>query len=95
MRGHRRKESSGEARRGVCASTRPLARIGVQRDPWEGPSDFAARATQALPNESERVRQISETYIALRYAAGPGGVNLHEFAREVNAFGAGRHINTL
>ena len=45
-----------------------LARIGLQRDPWEGPSDFATRAAESLPNESERVRQITKTYIALRYA---------------------------
>ena len=67
-----------------------LARIGLQRDPWEGPSDFATRAAQSLPNESERVRQITETYIDLRYAPGPGAANLHEFAKEVNAFNTHR-----
>jgi transglutaminase-like putative cysteine protease len=67
-----------------------LARIGVQRDPWEGPSDFSKRAAQSLPNESERVRQITGTYIALRYAPGPARANLHEFAKEVSAFTAQR-----
>jgi transglutaminase-like putative cysteine protease len=67
-----------------------LARIGVQRDLWEGPSDFATRAAQSLPNESERVRQITETYIALRYAPGPAAISLHKFAKEVNAFTARR-----
>jgi transglutaminase-like putative cysteine protease len=67
-----------------------LARIGLQRDPWEGPSDFATRAAQSLPNESERVRQITKTYITLRYAPGPGAANLREFAREVNAFNTRR-----
>jgi transglutaminase-like putative cysteine protease len=65
-----------------------LARIGVQRDPWEGPSDFAKRAAQSLPNESERVRQITGRYIALRYAPGPAATSIHEFTREVNAFTA-------
>jgi transglutaminase-like putative cysteine protease len=65
-----------------------LARAGVQRVPWEGPSDFATRAAQALPNESRRVRQITETYIALRYAPEPAAANLREFAKAVNAFGA-------
>ena len=69
---------------------RKLSRIGVQRDPWEGPSDFAIRAAQSLPNESERVRQITKTYIALRYAPESGAANLHEFAKEVNAFTAHR-----
>ena len=67
-----------------------LARIGVQRDPWEGPSDFAIRASQSLPNESERVRQITETYIALRYGPGAAAIGLDKFAREVNAFTAHR-----
>ena len=67
-----------------------LARIGLQRDPWEGPSDFATRAAESLLNESERVRQITKTYIALRYAPEPGAANLHEFAKEVNAFNTHR-----
>jgi transglutaminase-like putative cysteine protease len=67
-----------------------LARIGVQRDPCEGPSDFAKRAAQSLPNESERVRQITGRYIALRYAPGSDVSSLHKFAREVNAFTAHR-----
>jgi transglutaminase-like putative cysteine protease len=67
-----------------------LTRIGVQRDPWEGPSDFATRAAQSLPNQSERVRQITETYIALRYAPGSDVISLHKFAKEVNAFTAHR-----
>src|SRR5439155_26838498 len=72
---------------------RKLTRIiGVQRDPWEGPSDFATRAAQSLPNESERVRRITETYIALRYAPGPAAANIHEFAKEINAFNAHRSV---
>jgi transglutaminase-like putative cysteine protease len=67
-----------------------LARIGVQRDPWEGPSDFATRVAQSLPNQSERVRQITGTYIALRYAPPPAASSLHQFAKEVNAFTARR-----
>ena len=67
-----------------------LARIGVGRDPWEGPSDFATRAAQSLPNESKDIRQVTETYIALRYAPGPAAVNLREFAKKVTAFSANR-----
>jgi len=42
-----------------------------------------------LPNESERIRQILNTYIALRYAAEPASVAvaLDGFAKEVRAFG--------
>jgi transglutaminase-like putative cysteine protease len=67
-----------------------LIRLGVRRDPWEGPSDFSQRAAQLLPNESERIREISNTYIALRYAAEPAGVALDKFAQEVSAFATRR-----
>jgi len=67
-----------------------LARIGVQRDPCEGPSDFAKRAAQSFPNASECVRQITETYIALRYAPGPAAISLDKFAKKINAFTAHR-----
>jgi hypothetical protein len=44
---------------------RKAARLGVRRDPWEGPSDFSRRAAVLLPDQSERIRQISDIYIAL------------------------------
>src|SRR5260370_39375455 len=62
------------------------ARLGARRDPWEGPSDFSNRAAQLLPNESDRIRQIANAYIALRYSAEPTPFALDQFAREVNAF---------
>jgi transglutaminase-like putative cysteine protease len=65
-----------------------LARIGVRRDPCEGPVDFAKRATQSLPSASKYVRQITETYIALRYAPGPAVISVDKFAKEINAFTA-------
>jgi hypothetical protein len=65
--------------------------LGVQRDPWEGPSDFSRRAALLLPDESERIRQISNTYIALRYAPEPAAIVLDRFAQDVRAFaGHGR-----
>jgi protein-glutamine gamma-glutamyltransferase len=63
-----------------------VGRLGVRRNPWEGPSDFSTRAAQLLPTESERIRQISNTYIALRYASAGAGVVLDSFAKEVSAF---------
>ena len=66
---------------------RRAARLGVRRNPWEGPSDFSRRAAQLLPNESERIRQISNTYIALRYSPESAAVVLNRFAKEVNQFG--------
>ncbi len=67
---------------------RKIARLGVRRDPCEGPLDFARRAAQSLPNESNRIRQIADRYILLRYAPEPAPGMLHRFAKEVKAFGA-------
>jgi hypothetical protein len=66
------------------------ARMGVPREPWEGPSDFSSRAALLLPNESERIRQISGTYIALRYAREAAGDVLDKFARDVRTFATRR-----
>jgi transglutaminase-like putative cysteine protease len=65
---------------------RKAARLGVRRDPWEGPSDFSMRAALLLPDQSERIRQISNIYVALRYAPEPGSVALDRFVKEVRAF---------
>jgi transglutaminase-like putative cysteine protease len=66
------------------------ARLGARREPWEGPADFARRAGQLLPNESERIRQISTTYITLRYSPQPAGEVHDKFAKEVRAFAVRR-----
>jgi transglutaminase-like putative cysteine protease len=66
---------------------RKAARLGVRRDPWEGPADFSRRAALLLPDQSERIRQISNNYIALRYAPEPAGVALDRFVKEVRGFG--------
>jgi hypothetical protein len=65
---------------------RRAARLGARRDPWEGPSDFAARAFRLIPKEAERIRQISENYIALRYSPTAASSLLNTFAKEVKAF---------
>jgi protein-glutamine gamma-glutamyltransferase len=67
---------------------RKLARQGVSRDPWEGPSDFSRRAAQLLPEESERIRGIANTYITLRYSPEPAPITLDRFGKEVRAFAA-------
>jgi protein-glutamine gamma-glutamyltransferase len=67
---------------------RKSARLGVPRDSCEGPLDFARRAAHSLPNESNRIRQIADTYILLRYAPQPVPGMLDRFAKEVNAFAA-------
>ena len=69
---------------------RKAARLGVRRDPWEGPSDFSRRAALLLPDESDRIRQISNIYISLRYAPESAGVALDRFVKEVRAFAVRR-----
>jgi protein-glutamine gamma-glutamyltransferase len=69
---------------------RRAAQLGAQRESWEGPSDFARRACQLLPNESERIRRISKTYIVLRYSPERADAVLDRFAKEVSAFAVGR-----
>jgi hypothetical protein len=66
---------------------RKAARLGAQRRLCEGPLDFSSRAADMLPEQSNRIRNISDTYIALRYSREPMPAILDTFAREVNAFG--------
>jgi hypothetical protein len=72
---------------GFC---RKAERLGARRHPWEGPSDFSRRAALLLPNESKRIREISNTYIALRYAPEPADAALDSFTRKVRAFAVRR-----
>jgi transglutaminase-like putative cysteine protease len=65
---------------------RKTARLGVARDPCEGPLDFAQRAAHSLPNECKSIQQIADTYILLRYAPQPATGVLSRFTKEVNAF---------
>jgi hypothetical protein len=65
---------------------RNAARYGAERDPWEGPIDFSKRAALLLPNESERIRGIISTYVALRYAPHPPSALVDNLAKEVRAF---------
>ncbi len=69
---------------------RKAARLGVRRDPWEGPADFSRRAALLLPDQSERIRQILNIYIALRYAPESAGGALDRFVKEVRAFAVHR-----
>jgi transglutaminase-like putative cysteine protease len=66
------------------------ARLGAPRDPTEGPVDFARRAGQVLPQESERIAIISDCYVGLRYGREMDSSMLHRFAQEVRLFGSGK-----
>jgi hypothetical protein len=62
------------------------ARLGAARAPTEGPSDYGARAAKLLPDKSDRIQQITNAYISLRYAAEADAVAREKFAHEVSAF---------
>jgi transglutaminase-like putative cysteine protease len=69
---------------------RKAARLGAHRELSEGPSDFANRAARLLPNESHRIRRISNAYITIRYSTAATAGLVQQFAKEVNAFGSTR-----
>ena len=62
---------------------RRLAALGVKREPWEGPLEYAERAAGLLPDYAERIRRVADLYVSLRYspAAAHGGVG-----REIKEF---------
>lgn len=70
---------------------RRAAKLGVRREPAEGPADFGARAARLLPEEAARIRRVTNAYIALRYSPEPGPASLRSFAEAVRAFPARRN----
>jgi hypothetical protein len=67
------------------------ARLGALRDPTEGPIDFARRAGQVLPQESERIATIRDCYVGLRYGKDIDGSSLRQLAHEVQLFGSAKN----
>ncbi|MDR3221532.1 MAG: DUF3488 and transglutaminase-like domain-containing protein [Candidatus Accumulibacter sp.] len=65
----RRAKSSAETRawRRFCVR---LGRFGIQRAPWEGPLDLAARAAREKPGIAPLVRRAAGHFAELRYGAG-------------------------
>jgi transglutaminase-like putative cysteine protease len=51
--------------------SRRLARRGLARQPWEGPSDYAERVAAALPERAAQMRAITRLYTGLRYGQAP------------------------
>ncbi len=47
--------------------SRKLARIGLARQDWEGPADYARRVASARPELTETLSAIAALYIGLRY----------------------------
>ena len=65
-----------------------LARLGVARQPSEGPRDFAVRAASALPEFAPALDSVSQRFVMLRYAAvndADNGDALARFEREARS----------
>jgi hypothetical protein len=65
---------------------RKLEKAGVTRAAHEGPQDFAARATQARPQQSSAIAEVTALYVALRYGGADRGDELPALRRAVGAF---------
>jgi hypothetical protein len=64
-----------------------LARAGVARHRTEGPRDFYARSSAALPAAASTLRELASEYLTLRYAfAKPPAERTRAFMRRVRHF---------
>jgi transglutaminase-like putative cysteine protease len=64
------------------------ARRGVVRAPAEGPLDYGARASAAMPEQAETVREITGMYADLRYGRAASNDAVARFRERVKAFRA-------
>ncbi|HEY5993976.1 MAG TPA: DUF3488 and transglutaminase-like domain-containing protein [Gallionellaceae bacterium] len=75
-----------EAQRLYLKFCRRLEKSGLARATHEGPLDFAARATQAWPQHSAAIAEITARYVALRYGGVDERNELPALRRAVGAF---------
>jgi transglutaminase-like putative cysteine protease len=65
---------------------RKLASAGLERQPAEGPLDFAVRAAQAFPASQAKIGSIIELYLPLRYGGSHNPAHLAALEQHVNSF---------
>lgn len=66
---------------------RRVGKLGVTREPWEGPGRFSERAAQLLPAHAEPIRRIAALYASLRYSALPATTaRTRELREEISGF---------
>ncbi|MCU7856689.1 MAG: DUF4129 domain-containing protein, partial [Candidatus Thiodiazotropha sp. (ex Lucinoma borealis)] len=65
---------------------RRLSRLGITRRPYEGPLDFAKRASRRRPDLAAQIMRIINLYIQLRYASRRTDMECQLFARQVRQF---------
>jgi transglutaminase-like putative cysteine protease len=83
LRGLKRADAVQNAWIAFCAK---LERRGIARAPQEGPRDFAARASQQLPEERAAIDAVSDLYIALRYGPAAPANEISRLRRMVRGF---------
>ena len=66
---------------------RKLAKVGLEREPHQGPVAYARRIESRRPDLETPARKITERYVRLRYGgAGVDEADLERFRRQVRRF---------
>jgi transglutaminase-like putative cysteine protease len=66
--------------------TSRLARLGIERPPYEAPLDFLQRVARHRPDLGPAARAITELYLRLRYSPAPAGGDLGRLQGLVREF---------
>jgi transglutaminase-like putative cysteine protease len=67
-----------------------LARLGINKETYEGPMDFAKRAVAQRPDLTPSISRITALYIKLRYGPNPDRIQLQKLIQQVKQFRPGR-----
>ena len=76
----------GKVERAYAVFCTRLARVGIARDPTEGPLDFATRANMLRPDLAPKIEAITRLYVALRYGVGSKAEWSGDFRQLVRRF---------
>ncbi|MCU7920077.1 MAG: DUF3488 and transglutaminase-like domain-containing protein [Candidatus Thiodiazotropha sp. (ex Epidulcina cf. delphinae)] len=74
---------------------RRLSRLGIDRLPYEGPIDFATRASRRRPDLAAQIQRITALYIRLRYGPHGGEADRRAFTTQVRLFRPPRRYRKL
>ena len=82
-----RRPEGDPLRRAMLRLQHRLARLGIVRGDAEGPRDYLERAAGELPHERQRIHDLLQTYLRLRYGPQQADTeSLRSFARDVREF---------
>jgi transglutaminase-like putative cysteine protease len=68
-----------------------LARLGINREIYEGPMDYAKRAIARRPDLTAPISRITALYIKLRYGPNPDKTQTLKLIQQVRQFRPSRH----